>query len=432
MQRLAEKNLKKWATSTRRKPLLLRGARQVGKTWLIEHSLARAFDHFIKIDLEKRRDLHTLFGDNLDPLKIVAALEIIYGRIIPGKTLIFLDEIQACPRAIMALRYFYEEYPELHIVGAGSLLEFAFSEIPVPVGRIQYQTIYPMTFSEYLKNTGKEGMAASIFGDPADIPTPAHHQLLQELHTYFHVGGMPECVKTWRDSSSLIEVYSNQSDILDSYRDDFSKYTPRTDLGCLDAILLGSAKSVGDQLKYSRLNDNHSSAMNRKAFDLLTKARMLHKVPSCNPSGLPLGATANPKKFKASFIDIGLMQRLCQIPFEQSLSSEKLLAIYRGRLAEQFVAQELLANGGGALFYWAREARSSSAEIDFLTVRDGIIYPIEVKSGAAGSLRSLHLMLKSYPNCPEGLVISTRPYSVLPEQKLRFIPIYSTAAWAPR
>ena len=251
--------------------------------------------------------------------------------------------------------------------------------------------------------------------------------ILNELRNYFFVGGMPECVKTYRDSGSMLETFNVQSEIFASYLDDFLKYSPRIETTCLDAVFLNVAKSVGEQLKYSRLNDAHSSKMNHTAFDLLVKAKVIHKIPACDPSGLPLGATANPKKFKAAMLDIGLLQRLCQIPAELELKEENLLAMYRGKLAEQFVAQEILAKTDLELYYWARDARGSNAEIDYLAVSQGNIYPVEVKSGASGSLKSLHMMLEKYQNCPQGLVLYSDIYKELPEQKITFMPLYCAA-----
>jgi len=432
MKRLAEEHVTAWKDSPRRKPLVIRGARQVGKTWLVENVLAKRIESFVKIDLEKRRDLYLHLTGNLEPQAILSHLELTAGRIIPGKTLLFFDEIQACPRAIMALRYFYEEMPELHVIGAGSLLEFAFGEISMPVGRVQYLHMHPMTFYEYLLAMGKEVMAAYILDPPDNLAESAQQTILTELRRYFFVGGMPECVKTYHDSGSMVATFQVQSEILDSYRDDFAKYLPRIDPMCLDAVFLNVAKSVGEQLKYTRLNDGHSGQMNRKAFDLLDKARVIHKIPACDPSGLPLGATANQKKFKASMLDIGLMQRICQVPVELELQQENLLAMYRGKLAEQFVAQELLAWHSSELFYWARDARGSNAEVDYLVVRKGKIYPVEVKSGTGGSLRSLHLMLEKYPNCPQGLVLYSGPSKKLPGQKLEFLPLYSVATLGDR
>ncbi len=427
MKRLVEKKILEWKNSNRRKPLIIRGARQVGKTWLVETFLAKKFDNFVKIDLEKRHDIHTYFDGNLDPKIILPLLELEAGRIIPGKTLLFFDEIQACPRAITALRYFYEHLPELHVVAAGSLLEFAFGKISIPVGRVQYLYMHPMTFYEYLLAIGKEQMAEYVLKLQNNVAEEIQRKLLNELRSYFFIGGMPECVKTYYETGSMIEVFKVQSEILDTYRDDFSKYKPQIDRTCLDDVFLNVAKSVGEQLKYSRLSGSFSSQMNHKAFDLLTKAKVVTKIPASDPTGLPLGAASNQKKFKAAMLDIGLFQRLCQIPVELELREENLLAMYRGKLAEQFVAQEILAKTNSELYYWSREERSSNAEVDYLVVRKGSIYPVEVKSGAGGSMKSLHLMLKKYSGCPQGLVLYSGLYKELPEQKLIFMPLYSAA-----
>lgn len=325
----------------------------------------------------------------------------------------------------MALRYFYEEIPELHVIAAGSLLEFAFGEIAVPVGRIQYLNLHPMTFYEYLIAVDKEPMAEYVLIHPCEVDKSIQQTILAQLRNYFFVGGMPECVKTYCESGSMLETFKIQSQILDSFKDDFSKYTPRIDPLCLDAVFFNAAKNVGEQIKYSKLNNGHTGQTNHKAFDLLVKAKILNKISSCDPSGLPLGATANPKKFKTSVLDIGLLNRLCQVPVELELQQKDLLAMYRGKLAEQFVAQELLAWHSSQLFYWARNARSSNAEVDYLTVFKGEIYPVEVKSGTGGTLRSLHLMLEKYPNCPNGLVLYSNGYSRLQKQKLEFLPLYS-------
>ena len=427
MKRLVEKKILEWKNSSRRKPLIIRGARQVGKTWLVENFLAKRFDHYIKIDLEKRRDIHSYFDGNLDPKIILSYLELETGRIIPGKTLLFFDEIQACPRAIMSLRYFYEQMPELHVVSAGSMLEFAFGEISVPVGRVQYLHMHPMTFYEYLLAVDKEIMAEYVLKNPSETAEEIQKKILKELRNYFFIGGMPECIKTYSATGSMTETFLVQSEILDSYRDDFSKYKPQIDITCLDTVFLNVAKSVGEQLKYTNLNKGHSSQMNHKAFDLLVKAKVINKVPVCNPSGLPLGATENPKKFKSIMLDIGLLQRLCQIPVEIELKEENLLAMYRGKLAEQFVGQEILARTDSELYYCARDSRNSSAEVDYIVVDNGEIYPVEVKSGKSGSLKSLHIMLENYPNCTRGLVLQSGVYSELPEQKLIFLPLYSAA-----
>lgn len=428
MKRSVENDILEWKKSTRRKPLIIRGARQVGKTWLVENVLAKEFDSFVSIDLEKRRDLHALFEGSLDPKALVEGLEIIDGRIVPGKTLLFIDEVQACPRALMSLRYFYEQMPELHMVAAGSLLEFIFSEISFPVGRIQHLDMHPMTFFEYLLALNKKTMAEKSLKRPEKITVAVQQTIMDELRKYFFVGGMPESVKAYRDTGSMVESFDVQSEILDSYRADFSKYKPGIDTTCLDTVFQNVARSVGEQLKYTRLNEHFSYQTNHKAFDLLVKARLISKIQSCNPSGLPLGASVNPRRFKAALLDIGLMQQLCQIPAELAVKQENLLNIYQGRLAEQFVAQELCAGQNRELFYWSREARGSSAEVDFVVVNKGKIFPVEVKSGAAGRMKSIHSMLDRYDNCTRGLVLYDGTYQDVPEQKLTFLPLYCAAA----
>jgi len=430
MERRAARDILNWKDDPRRKPLIIRGARQVGKTWLVDNVLAQAFETYAKIDLEKRRDLHTYFAESLDPHQILTHLELSAGRIVPGKTLLFLDEIQACPNAIAALRYFYEEVPDLHVIAAGSLLELALSTISMPVGRVQYLLMQPMTFHEYLTASGKDVLAEYSLLDPASVSPSIQEAILGEVKHYFFVGGMPESVKAYVETGSVLESFRVQSEIMTSYRDDFSKYFPRVNPSTLDTVLLHTAMSVGDQIKYTRLSDTTSSQVNKNALELLIKARLVHKIPSCNPPGLPLGATANQKKFKAAFLDIGLMQNLCGLPVERELRQEDLLSIYQGKLAEQFVAQELIAWHAPDLHYWARESRGSNAEVDYLVSREGQVYPVEVKSGRGGSLRSLHLMLQSYPEIPQGLVMYSDVYKELPEQKIVFAPLYAVQALA--
>ncbi len=425
MHRIAYAQLVRWKSAPRRKPLIVKGARQVGKTWLIERFAEAEFDRVVKVDLEQRRDLHGCFGDDLDAGTVIRHLELGSGtRIVPGSTLLFLDEVQACPRAIMALRYLYEQVPALHVIAAGSLLEFALGEIPIPVGRVQQLHLHPMTFREYLAGTGNQPAADCAAQHPSTVDESLQRRLLHELKTYFFVGGMPESVRAYRDTGSLVAASQVQHEIIGTWRDDFAKYAPRADPTCLDAVLLSVARSIGDQIRYARLDRGHSGPTNRRAFDVLRKARVIHKIVSCDPSGLPLGASADDRRFKAALLDIGLLQSLCRVPVEMELRERDLLAIYRGALAAQFAAQELAACCGGDLFYWARDARGSSAEVDHLAVRDGRIVPVEVKSGASGSLRSLHLMLNAYPRCADGVVLYSGPFSRLPEQRLTFMPLY--------
>jgi predicted AAA+ superfamily ATPase len=425
MKRLIQQQLRQWKTADRRKPLILRGGRQVGKTWSIEQFGREQFAGTVKIDLEKRADLHPLFQGNLDSRTLLPQLELVVGRrIVPGETLLFLDEIQACPRALTALRYLYEGVPELHVVAAGSLLEFALGEVSFPVGRVQFLNMYPLTFAEFVLAGGNAPLFDILRAPPAPVDEVIHRLLLDELKRYFFVGGMPEAVRAYLDGGSMLQAFEVQSEILDAYRQDFSKYAPRADKDCLNQVLASCAAGVGEQIKYSRLADGFSNVTIHKAFDLLCMAEVLHKIPATRAPVLPFGSSANTKRFKASLIDIGLMQRLAHLPVSVELRHEDLLAMYRGKLAEQYVSQELLISQNRELYYWAREEHASAAEVDYLIQREGRVYPVEVKSGRGGTLRSLHMLLAAYPECPEGIVLYSGPYGWRPESRFRFLPLY--------
>ena len=423
MKRIAEEKILNWANSSRRKPLIVRGARQVGKTWLIENCLAKHFESFVKIDLEIDPYFHEAFSGELSPERMLNIIEARAGRIIPGKTLLFIDEIQCCPRAITALRYFYENLPELHVVAAGSMLEFAFGEVSVPVGRVQYLHLQPMTFYEFLLAQEMDVMAEALLKHPREQNEAIVKAIHERLKSYFFVGGMPEAVSAYCESKSLLDAYEVHSEIISSYQEDFAKYRPAVDYTCLDSIFQNVARSVGKQIVYTRLYKHATGTTNRKAFDLLCRAKLINRIDSANPSGFPLGLEG--KRFKASILDIGLMQHICGVEPSMAVGNNSLLSVFNGQLAEQFVAQELLTWHEKNIYYWSRTSKSSNAEVDYLAVKDGQIYPIEVKSGPAGRLRSLHMCLEKYPNCPEGWVIQDGPYKELPEQKFVFWPLYA-------
>jgi len=429
MLRFIDEELKLWKDGARRKPLILRGARQVGKTWSLKEFGKNHFESIALVDLERNPALRKLFDGELGAARICADLEVLLRqKITPGKTLLFFDEIQACPRAITALRYFYEEMPDLHVVAAGSLLEFALKDASFPVGRIQFLNLYPLCFAEYLGAIGNAPAAAAVLANPADITPTVHELLRDELKRYFFIGGMPAAVKAFIESGSLRDAFEVQGEIAESYRMDFAKYTPLVDRYCLDAVFTKLAQCVGQQIKYARLGEGYGNQTLKKAFDALCLAQVARRIPSVAPPSLPLGASASAKVFKALMLDLGLMRYLSDMPDDVEYARGDLLAIYRGTMAEQFVGQEMLISQNGSLYYWDRQAKSSTAEVDYLAVIDGKIHPVEVKSGATGSLRSLHLFLTSYPECAGALVFSERPYSELPEQRITFLPIYSAFA----
>lgn len=425
MKRFIDQELKRWKESRRRKPLILRGARQVGKTYSVRQFGKDYFDNVALVDLERNRGWHRIFDGDLNAKRICADLEILLNqKILPKRTLLFIDEIQACPRAIAALRYLYEELPELHVVAAGSLLEFAMKDISFPVGRVQFSNLHPLCFAEYLQATGKDEAAAIILGRPGKVSETAHAFLAEELRRYFFIGGMPESVKAYAETGSMRDTFEVQAEICETYRLDFAKYSPRADKHCLNTVLTTISQNVGQQIKYSRLGDGYSNPTLKRAFDLLCLANIVRKVPSVDSSGLPLGATASEKIFKTLLVDIGLMRHLTGMPVDVEYGKADLLTIYSGAMAEQFVGQEMVLSQKGDIYYWSRHAKSSSAEVDYVAVIDGKIYPVEVKSGAAGRLKSLHLFLQTYKNSPKGIVFSIRPYAELPEKNIMFVPLY--------
>ncbi len=425
MKRLILEKLRSWKNQVNRKPLILRGTRQVGKSWTVVEFGKSAFTGKVHVvDLEKHPDWHRIFQPNLDAKRILTELEILLNRrIIPDTDLLFIDEIQECPQALMALRYFYEQIPDLHVIAAGSLLEFALKEISFPVGRVQMMNMYPMNFAEFLMATNQEMLADILLGPVVQLSDTIHERMLEELRKYFFIGGMPECVRTYRDSGSMTAAFDIQADLVHAFRQDFSKYVPLVDRQCLNNVLSVVATKIGQQTRYAHLSDGVTNPTIKKSYELLCSARIMHKIPTTSGAGLPFGASANEKKFKTLVADIGLARFLNNLPIDITGLSDNLLAIYRGSLAEQFVGQELLS-AGQELYYWSREAKSSTAEVDYLIDKNGAIFPLEIKSGASGSLRSMHLFLNTYPNCTKGLVLSAANRASLPEQKLEFIPIY--------
>ncbi len=430
MRRLIESKLLRWKTSPIRKPLVLRGARQVGKTWIIKKFGHDHFEDLVLVDLEKNRQWHGFFSESLDPRVIIQGIELVTRKkIVPGKTLLFFDEIQACPRAVMSLRYFFEELPDLHVIAAGSLLEFILHDISFPVGRVHHLHMYPMTFLEFLLARGNETASGIIDRPPAQLPDAQHETLLQELKRYFLVGGMPGCIVAFNQSESVADVFEVQADLITSFIDDFGKYAGHADKKCLEDVFRGISKGIGSQVTYSTLTREFTHPTIKKALTLLTKAKIVHPVPSVGLIEHPLDIGTSSKKFKALLLDIGIWQHLSGITTQAELLTGDLMNFYRGALAEQFVGQEMIAFTDNNLHYWARNAKSSNAEVDYVVEWKGKLFPLEVKSGESGSLKSLHMALSTFSHCPEGVVFSTRRYSEIPSQKLRFIPLYYAGTW---
>ncbi len=420
MQRIVEKTLQTWATKKLRKPLLVRGARQVGKSWSIRNLGKTHFNnHFVEINLEKSHNLHAIFKQDFNVFRIIQELEIVLGvQIKPTKTLLFIDEIQECPQAIVALRYFYEDMPNLHIIAAGSLLEFVLASISFPVGRVEQCIMYPMTFVEFLWAIHKVQLAKILQHTPKPQSNIITTEIKAALQKYFIVGGMPECVNIFLETNSFVAVQKMQSDLLFTYQQDFNKYKPSVDTDCIQDVLQSCVQKVGQQIIYTKLSNRFTMPTIKKAFEVLTQAKLLHKVKNVSAAGLPLTATG--KQFKSIFLDIGLLVNYSGMNMAKELENESLLAMFKGALAEQFVGQEIIAATNN-LQYWARTEKNSTSEVDYIIEKAGNIIPIEVKAAAKGAIRSLHILLNTYSHIKEAYVLSDAPLGKI--DQFNFIPI---------
>ncbi|RMI09046.1 MAG: DUF4143 domain-containing protein [Calditrichaeota bacterium] len=430
MKRLIDDILVRWKDQPNRKPLVIRGARQVGKTYSVEQFGRNHFENFLKIDFELERSVHQAFSGDLHPANLVLKLEAAYGKsIIPGKTLLFFDEIQECPRALMALRYFYEQMPELHVVAAGSLLEFTVEDISFPVGRVQFEWLRPLGFREFLWARGMELLSRQLPDLHREEPVDEflHQKFLEQLKYYFVVGGMPEAVSTFVNTGSLSKVAEVHRALYQSYVQDFVKYRRRVDVELLTRIFEQLPARVGQRIKYTELYPEKRIEKIKEAIHLLEHALLVQKVRSTTAQGLPLGAGAVDKIFKTVFLDIGLMQHICGFSPTPVLNGN-LVDAFRGGLAEQFVGQELLLRGGAEndkLYYWNRPRPGSGAEVDYVIARKGEIYPVEVKSGRAGRLKSMQVFLNEHPHCSWGLVLNQGNIHREQKYRLKFMPLYT-------
>ncbi len=431
MKRTIDSKLINWKNQSFRKPLIIRGARQVGKTFSISHFGETCFQSLIKLDFERNRSIHKIFDQDLSVKKIIQDIEIFSEiKIIPGKTLLFFDEIQECERALLSLRYFYEEMPELHIIAAGSMLEFALGKISFPVGRVSFEWMQPMTFYEFLNASGKSILADQLpcISNLKPVNEFTHQKIIAQLKTYFLTGGMPEAVNRYCHTDSVSDSFAVHEEIFHAYLQSLIKYYRRADINSLDHIMRTTPSFVGSQIKYTRLDPDRRIEKTKTSLQILEKALILQIIKSSNANSLPLSTGVSPKKIKPLFLDIGLMQYNSGLSAKDVMEAKDLSHLYRGALAEQFVGQEMYAAGGSEnrkMFYWARDKKNSSAEIDYLYVSNGNIFPIEVKSGPAGKLKSLHLFLEEHQKIKTGYVMSPIVFKKQNVDNIGFIPIYT-------
>lgn len=402
-ERIIDRYLSEWATRPIHKPILLRGARQVGKSTAVRH-LGESFKYYVEINLEKQSNYIDLFKKDLDVTRIVPQMAAMCGTpIVPNETLLFIDEIQESQEAIMALRYFKEDMPNLHVIAAGSLLEFVLDEIPTfGVGRIHSMYMFPMTFDEFLLANGEQLLldARGQANIDAPLPAPLHEKLIGLMRTFMLVGGMPESVVKWVQTHDFLQCQEVQDDIITGYETDFPKYKKKVDPQLLIATMKSAATQATKKFVYSRVPGEYKTAEVKKALDLLIKAGVLVPVTHSSGNGLPLGDEADESIRKILLLDTGLMLRLLNMTMgdtsaitAQILTATAADLVNKGPMAEMLAGLELLhyltPNLHHDLYYWVRQAKNSTAEIDYLLSRDMKVLPFEVKAGVQGGMKSL-------------------------------------------
>jgi uncharacterized protein len=428
MRREVFKELAKWKDRPSRMPLMVRGARQIGKTYIIDKFGQTYFANTICINFEHNPTLKQCFTD-LDPTKICQKISILTNqKITPGETLLFLDEIQECPSAIQAMRYFKEKLPELHVIGAGSLLEFAFlaKDFRMPVGRIEFLFLKPMSFLEFLEATDNQELTSWMKNLKVheEIPEAIHSKCIELLNIYMTIGAMPAVIDSYIKEQDLLRVKQLQHNLLNTYRNDFGKYASVANQQHCERIFTKAPSLIAKHFRYKDVDPDVQSRSLKTALQLMFKAGILLPIYQSKAKNLPLSGQINEKKFKLLFLDIGLGASHLNLDLTSFLNT-KLNPSNKGQLTEQFVGQELLAYQPfyeqPQLYFWMRDKVSSTAEIDYLYPHKEHIIPIEVKSGSTGRLRSIKLFIEQTKS-PLGVKTSTDTLSI--KDNILSCPLY--------
>ncbi len=412
-----------------KKPLLLRGVRQVGKSSAVRN-LSQYFKHYIEVNFELQKDIAAIFENSLEPQQICSKLSAIYGiPIIPGQTLVFFDEIQACIPAISSLRFFFEKCSELHVVAAGSLFEFALSEIPsFGVGRIRSMFMYPFSFDEFLLANNEKLLIEEKRQSSAQNPLlkPLHDKLLDYLKVFLIIGGLPEVVRKYITAKDFIKCQEILNDLVITYTDDFAKYKKRFSPLITTNVFNTLAKNSGSKFVYSTISENVKSYQVKEAIALLTKAGMVIPVTHTAANGIPLGADTNEKFRKFLIFDTGIQQVMLGLNIGEILLHNEFEVINKGFIAETFAGLELLKYNScyqrDSLYYWQREEKSGNAEVDYVILQQNEVVPIEIKSGTKGSMQSMQYFMQK-KNLYKGIRCSTENFGKY--ANIEIVPLYA-------
>lgn len=429
MERTLIYELLVWKEKENRKPLVLKGVRQCGKTYLLKDFGNRYYDNVAYFNFEETDSLISVFEKDYDTKRIILELELFLGKSIkPGATLIILDEIQECGRALTAMKYFCENAPEYHIVCAGSLLGIALQkQLSFPVGKVDFLTLYPMSFSEFLRACGSETLADYIenFKKGDTVPEPIGDKLTTFLRQYYITGGMPEVVSTWQKTNNIEEVERVQQNIINSYELDFAKHAPTKDFPKLTAIW----RSIPEQLAkqntkfiFSHVKKGWRSKDLEDALEWLIAAGLVYKVCKIEKPFIPLSSYADDTWFKLYMADIGILRKLSKLPYEVILDATPNYKEFKGSLTENYVLCELVKSVDETLYYWSS---GNTAEVDFILQSGSEIVPVEVKSERNVKARSLAEYRKKYT--PKYSVKTSMKNETNGEEVLN-IPLYLISA----
>jgi hypothetical protein len=432
IERNIDKELIDWKNQPSRKPLLVRGARQVGKSSTVRN-LGKTFEFFIEVDLISNKSIHKLFEGDIDPLRIYEELSLIYNTpVIASKTLVFFDEIQVCNPAITSLRYFYEKAPDIHLIAAGSLLEFAFKELPsFGVGRIRSLYLYPFSFSEFLIAFNERSLVQLINKFIIDKPLtePVHNKLKHYLIRYITIGGMPEVVASYVNGASLLDCQGILAELTNSLYDDFSKYKSKVPVTRLREAFSSVIMQTGSRFVLSQIDSQANRIQLKESLELLQQAGIIFPVVHSSSNGIPLGAQTNDKFRKYIIFDTGIFQRFLNLDLPELFLNKEISLVNKGVIAELYAGLELIKNQpnnqAAALNYWQREKRGSQAEVDYVIELGDIIVPIEVKSGIKGKMQSLRIFMEEKKS-KFGVRTALENFSRM--DKINIVPLYAIGA----